>query len=176
MRPAIQIRIASPGEMETLLAVDEDAGRRYAPAGVIIDLPSHHPFIVGERTRWAASLRSGDVFFAEEAGAGAVGIAVLGHLDGEPYLDQLSVRLEHGSQGVGSALLRQAVSWASPRGRGLWLNTYGHLPWNRPFYERRGFLLVDERSWKREMRAVVAEQRATLPFPEERVVMFRPTR
>jgi GNAT superfamily N-acetyltransferase len=141
---------------------------------VTIDLPPHHPFIVTERARWGASLRAGDVFFADEAGIGPVGVAVLGRMDGEPYLDQISVRLEYVERGVGSALLQSAVSWAAPRGRGLWLNTYGHLSWNRPFYERRGFALVDERSWNPEMRAVVAEQRATLPCPEQRVVMFRP--
>ena len=176
MEHAFTIRSARPDELATVLAVDEDAGRRYAPAGVVIDLPPHHPFIVGERARWSFSLRSGDVFFAEDAAVGAVGVAVLGHLDGEPYLDQLSVRLEYGRRGVGSLLLQQAVSWASARGSGLWLNTYGHLPWNRPFYERRGFVLVEEQAWKPGMQAVVAEQRATLPFPEQRVVMFRPDR
>lgn len=176
MTPAITIRMASPDEMDTVLAVDEDACRRYATAGVTIDLPPHHPFIVAERTRWSVSLRSGDVFLAEAVGTGPVGVAVLGRLDGEPYLDQISVRLEHIQRGVGSVLLQNAVSWAARRGRGLWLNTYGHLAWNRPFYERRGFALVDERSWNPEMRAVVAEQRASLPFPEQRVVMFRPGR
>lgn len=130
--------------------------------------------MVEEREQWARALASGDGFIAEDAEHRAMGIAVLGRLDDEPYLDQLSVRLEHMGQGVGSALLSVAVAWAHERGPGLWLNTYRHLPWNRPFYEARGFTLVEESSWRPEMRATIERQRACLPLPGERVVMFRP--
>ena len=139
-----------------------------------MNLHDGHPFVVEEQARWARSLASGDSFIAEDAAHRAIGIAVLGRLDAEPYLDQLSVRLEHVGQGVGSALLSQAITWARGRGPGLWLNTYRHLPWNRPFYEVQGFTLVDESSWRPEMRETIKRQRACLPLPGERVVMFRP--
>ena len=84
--------------------------------------------------------------------------------------------MDDAGRGVGTALLETAFRWADARGAGLWLNTYGHLSWNRPFYERRGFLLVPEAEWRAEMRTVVQEQRANLPLPDQRVVMFRPHR
>ena len=174
MRPSVTTRTARPDELSSVLSVDDDASRRYPTAGLILDLPDGHPFAVAERARWARSLASGDVFIAEDAARRAIGIAVLGWIDGEPYLDQLSVRLEQVGQGVGSALLSLAIGWADGRGPGLWLNTYRHLPWNRPFYERRGFTAVAEASWRPEMRATLAKQRASLPLPEERLVMFRP--
>lgn len=174
MWPSITIRSARPDELGTILSVDDDASRRYATAGLILNLHDGHPFVVAEHGRWARALASGDTFIGEDTAHRAIGIAVLGQVDAEPHLDQLSVRLEYVSQGVGSALLTQAVSWAQCRGPGLWLNTYRHLPWNRPFYERRGFTLVDESSWKPEMRAIIENQRVSLPLPEERVVMFRP--
>jgi GNAT superfamily N-acetyltransferase len=37
-------------------------------------------------------------------------------------------------QGLGRRLVRQAIDWAGPEP--LWLTTYAHLSWNRPFYER----------------------------------------
>jgi GNAT superfamily N-acetyltransferase len=147
MGPSIQIRSAHPGEFGTIVSVDEDAFRRYATVGLIIDLPAGHPFVVAEYARWSRSVASGDTFIAEDAAHRAIGIAVLGRLDGEPYLDQLSVRLRHVDRGVGTALLSAAAAWASDRGPGLWLNTYRHLPWNRPFYERRGFRVWVE--WSR---------------------------
>jgi len=176
MRPSISIRNARADEFPTIIAVDEDATRRYATGGLILDLHPEHPFVLAEQGRWARSLAAGDVFIAEDAARRANGIAVLARVDGEPYLDQLSVRLESAGQGIGTALLTRAFEWARERGDRLWLNTYGHLPWNRPFYERRGFVLVEERVWKPEMRALVEEQRASLPLPEQRVVMFRPAR
>jgi GNAT superfamily N-acetyltransferase len=174
MRPSITIRSARPDELATIISVDDDASRRYATAGLSMNLHDGHPFVVAEQARWARSLASGESFIAEDAAHRAIGIAVLGRLDAEPYLNQLSVRLEHVGQGVGSALLSVAIRWAHGRGPGLWLNTYRHLPWNRPFYEARGFTLVDQSSWRPEMQATIEEQRASLPQPDERVVMFRP--
>jgi GNAT superfamily N-acetyltransferase len=174
MQPFITIRTARPDELAAIISVDDDACRRYATPGLMMNLHDGHPFVIEEQTRWARSLASGDGFIAEDAAHRAIGIAVLGRLDAEPYLDQLSVRLEHVGQGVGSALLNQAITWARGRGPGLWLNTYRHLPWNRPFYEVRGFTLVDESSWRPEMRETIKRQRACLPLPGERVVMFRP--
>jgi len=176
MRPSILIRRARADEFPTVIAVDDDATRRYATGGLILGLHPEHPFVLAERGRWARSLAAGDAFIAEDADRRATGIAVLARVDGEPYLDQLSVRLESVGQGIGTALLTRAFDWARERGAGLWLNTYGHLPWNRPFYERRGFVLVEESAWRAEMRAFVDEQRASLPMPEQRVVMFRPLR
>ena len=36
--------------------------------------------------------------------------------------------------------LCRAIAWAG--GEPLWVTTYGHIPWDRPFYERHGFLAV----------------------------------
>lgn len=105
-------------------------------------------------------------------------MAILGVVDGAAYLDQLSVRLDAMKRGVGRALIDRSLSWASGRaelvGRGLWLNTYGHLPWNAPYYERCGFVLVPEPAWGPQMRALVGFQRCRLTEPAQRVVMQRP--
>ncbi|HTJ81861.1 MAG TPA: GNAT family N-acetyltransferase [Polyangiaceae bacterium] len=165
------MRAARPDEMDLVIAIDDDAIAHYATAGITFDLAADHPFAVAEYARWTAALTSGDVFFSL-AGGEPVGFAVMGLVDGEPYLEQLSVRRAAMRRGHGSALFVRALDWARARSDGgLWLNTYGHLSWNRPFYERRGFVLVAESEWRTEMRGVVAAQRAVLPRPEQRVVM-----
>jgi GNAT superfamily N-acetyltransferase len=161
-------------DLAAVFDVDDDATRRYTTAGVVIDLAADHPFVLAEQARWVASLHEGNVFLAEEDGA-VVGIAVLGTVDGAPYLDQLSVRMEAMGRGVGSALLGRAVEWAASRSTaGLFLTTYDHLAWNLPFYARRGFAVVPEREWGLEMRAIVRSHRECLPDPERRAVMWRP--
>jgi len=48
-------------------------------------------------------------------------------------------------RGVGSALLTAAENSVRAGGaRALWLTTYDHLPSNRPFYERAGYVLKQQ--------------------------------
>jgi GNAT superfamily N-acetyltransferase len=109
------------------------------------------------------------------ASAGSVellGFAALGILDGEGYLEQLSVRMHAMRQGIGTALVAAVERMAETvRARTLWLTTYGHLPWNRPFYERAGFSIVPAEQWGSEITQELLFQRRLLPETDERVVM-----
>jgi GNAT superfamily N-acetyltransferase len=174
--PAFTTRAATPAELETLVAIDDDAALLYARAGLTFDFAPGHPFLVNERAVWLRSLQRGDTILAlDEAGA-PVGFAALELLDGAPYLEQLSVRLASMRQGLGRKLLAGAVEWARARGKDLWLTTYGHLPWNRPFYEKEGFVVVPPSAWRPELAARVEGERRYLPAPEHRVVMRRALR
>ena len=101
-----------------------------------------------------------------------LGFAASGLRDDEPYLDQLSVRTQFMRRGVGTSLLnavqRQAIHAG---GRVLWLTTYGHLPWNRPFYERAGFAVIGESRWGPQIRNESSYERRWLPCPQQRIVM-----
>jgi N-acetylglutamate synthase-like GNAT family acetyltransferase len=102
---------------------------------------------------------------------------VFGLVDGEPYVDQLSVRCAWMRRGIGRRLLRRAIAWAARSGgRRLWLTTFDHLPWNRPFYVTEGFAVCDEAAIGPELRATLARERAALPLPEHRVAMVRAIR
>jgi N-acetylglutamate synthase-like GNAT family acetyltransferase len=74
--------------------------------------------------------------------------------------------------GVGSTLLSAAEERARKSGTSaLWLTTYRHLSWNRPFYERRGFVVVPEAQCGPQVRAELMFERRWLPAPQERVAM-----
>jgi len=53
------------------------------------------------------------------------------------------------------------------------MTTYTHLPWNRPFYERHGFVRVPESACPRGIVAILDDQRRALPAPHERIAMLR---
>lgn len=90
------------------------------------------------------------------------------------YLEQLSVRPEYGRRGLGASLLESACDHCRRRGDAeLWLTTYAHLPWNRPFYERHGFRGVPDAQCNQVVRALLAEQRNALPDPAQRIAMRR---
>jgi GNAT superfamily N-acetyltransferase len=80
-------------------------------------------------------------------GAGAddrpAGFLAATALDGALYIDELSVALEHQRRGVGGALLQRAIEHARQAGYpAVMLNTYRDIPWNAPFYARRGFVEI----------------------------------
>jgi GNAT superfamily N-acetyltransferase len=169
------IRVGSVEEIETLCEIDTDASALFEHAGLFLDLPRDHEFAVAERQRWQRSLAAGAALLAADASGRALGFAACATLDGQPYLDQLSVRTDAMRRGVGSALLAAAEASVRPGGaRALWLTTYGHLPWNRPFYERAGYVLVPEQDCGPDIRQELNYQRRWLPAPHERVAMRKP--
>jgi GNAT superfamily N-acetyltransferase len=170
------LRLAQPTDFDTIVAIDDDATRLYAQVGLHLDLPEDHPYVQQERARWRRALNLGRIFLAMEphpGGEAPVGFAALDLVDGAPYLDQLSIRRAAMKRGFGRRLLARAIAWGDANGDALWLTTYGHVPWNRPFYEKEGFIVVPEPEWGPGIAADIAEQRLALPCPGHRVVMRR---
>jgi N-acetylglutamate synthase-like GNAT family acetyltransferase len=96
-------------------------------------------------------------------------------LDGEPYLDQLAVRIAAMRQGLGRDLLARSADWGrAVGGSALWLTTYAHLSFNQPYYERHGFAVIAESACGAGIRHHLDEQRRNLPLPDQRVAMRRP--
>ncbi|WP_187347158.1 GNAT family N-acetyltransferase [Nocardiopsis sp. CNR-923] len=90
------------------------------------------------------------------------GLAATITVDGHTHLEQLAVHPDHGRRGLGSALLEAVCVEAAGRGdRELTLTTFRDLPWNGPWYARRGFVPLArgewgpglERVWEAEARA-----------------------
>jgi GNAT superfamily N-acetyltransferase len=166
------LRVGTREDLDTLAAIDSDACELFVRAGLDVELADQHEFIRAERARWLTSLVWGDTLLALSSSGEPIGFAAAGTRDGEPYLDQLSVRQSAMGIGVGSALL--SATWQKARAAGahsLWLTTYRHLSWNQPFYERRGFVAVPETRCGPEMRAELEFERRWLPAPGERVAM-----
>ena len=168
----ITLRVGTPGEIEALCEIDLDACELFTRAGLDMDLPPHHEFFVAERTRWMRSLASGSTLVALGFGGRMLGFAASAVVDGDAHLDQLSVRSQFMRKGLGTTLLMATARRAQALGASaLWLTTYNHLSWNRPFYERAGFSVIPEAQCGPEMLEVLAHERRWLPLPEQRVVM-----
>lgn len=167
------VRAAASDELDQAIAIDDAAGLLFAEAGLSIDLSSDHPFVAAERARWRSAIAQGQLWFAC-TGAEPVGFSALGRAGALAYLEQLAVRPEHGRRGVGKMLLTTACDHAKRSGNSeLWLTTYAHVAWNKPYYERHGFSAVPESQCSPELQAHLAEQRAALPAPSERIAMVR---
>jgi 4-diphosphocytidyl-2-C-methyl-D-erythritol kinase len=160
-------------DVDLAAEIDDDAEARYGEHGVSFDHAADHPFVVAELAWWRAAAAAGRLVFAADAAAPgtALGFCAYGFLDGEPYLDQLSVRHAAQHRGLGRALLAHALAWAATDpARCLWLTTYAPRPFNRPFYEAQGVTVVAP-PHRPELAATLAEQRRHLPFPDQRLAM-----
>lgn len=167
-----KLRVGEVNELETLCDIDLDACRLFDEVGMELTPANSVEFSARERSRWAQCLSSGTVLIASDRSEAPVGFAALATLDGEPYLEQLSVRMSAMRKGIGSALLTAAERVAArARTRVLWLTTYSHLPWNAQFYQKAGFVTVPVEECGTEMLLELLFQRRLLPEPGKRVVM-----
>jgi GNAT superfamily N-acetyltransferase len=165
-----------PGESADhalLRSIDDAAGVLFEQAGLVLDLPDDHEFVCSERDRWQRCLAAGEVILAMDPRGHAVGFVAMSRLDTEPFLAQLSVRPEYMRRGIGSALLEAALDSVGDEYAAVWLTTYDHLHWNRPFYERCGFVRILEADCGDGVRAELALERRSLPQAQHRIAMRR---
>jgi hypothetical protein len=168
----LTIRLGSTGDIHILADIDLDACVLYERAGLELDLQSEQEVARAERKRWLRCLAAGAVLIAVGPSGEDVGFAAVGMKDGEPYLDQLSVRMSSMRKGIGTGLLCASVRMAmGGGGQVLWLTTYNHLSWNRPYYERHGFVVISPEQCGEELKGELSFERRWLPRPEERVIM-----
>lgn len=101
-----------------------------------------------------------------------VGFAQIDILDGEPHLDEIDVVPEHGNRGIGSRLIAVVLEWARSAGYSkVTLSTFRDVPWNRPFYERRGFRVVETGTLGPEHQQLIELERSRGLRSELRVIM-----
>lgn len=82
-----------------------------------------------------------------EVDGNVVGFAHVTIYDDTAHLEQLSVLPSHGRQGIGRALVREAMEEARWLGFDqMALSTYRDVPWNGPFYRSLGFAEVKKQS------------------------------
>ena len=95
-------------------------------------------------------------------------------VDGNAHIEQVSVHPIYARRGVGRELLQTAAEWAHKHDlTALTLTTFAHVPWNAPYYQRLGFLTLNEHEVTTGLRRI-REHEATLGLDRwPRVVMRR---
>ena len=118
--------------------------------------------------------RCGQLWVATTVGGVIVGFAQVVILDGDAHLDEVDVVPEHGQHGVGTRLVTAVCEWARDNGYPrVTLTTFRDVPWNRAFYEKRGFRVVDPRSAGPEHLKLIASEAARGFRTDLRVLMAR---
>lgn len=152
----VTLRTARDEDIAELVRVGLDADARFAAVGhpELADGEGIPDDVVGR------AVAQGRITVAEVDGAVA-GWAYVGRVDGEACLGQISVAVAYGRGGVGDALLRAVVERARADGEAsIVLNTQTDVPWNAPWYARRGFEVVPRDAWSDGLRAIERDQTA----------------
>ena len=132
-RSGMDVRAAARSEFPLLAEIDERADVIFRTAGY--DLPDI-PLDPADLARASA------VFVA---GRPPVGFVQIEEVDGLAYIVELAVIPKWMRQGIGTALLERACEWARTHDYpAIALTTYTDVPWNAPYYARRGFVEVTD--------------------------------
>jgi GNAT superfamily N-acetyltransferase len=154
--PTHSIRDARPEELALLGEIEQRASERFIG---LIDAEVAASTV--DAAVLAPAIAEGRVLVAVDELDRPVGFAYLRVVEGAAHLEELDVLPESGGRGLGSALLEAAGEWARSRGfSSLGLSTYRDIPFNAPFYLRRGFRLLESSEWAPAQRAVYANEQA----------------
>ncbi len=143
------IRAPRAPEIPLLPQIENAADRRYAHVGLprVIDMP---PATIASLEQ---GRRDGRLWVAISPLNRPVGFALMKLCGGTAWLDQLSVLDRWQGRGFGAALIDRTAATARAWGfDALYLSTYLRVPWNAPFYARRGFIEVPRGKWPRAFR------------------------
>jgi len=171
MSTEVSIRPAVVDDIEAIQGIDVAADElfRQFDDPRIADRADDDPYpadhlarAIGEERVWVAVIEGS-----------AVGFSVGWTFDGEAHLDEVAVLPEHGRRGIGRALIDRVIEWGAAQGLpSITLTTFRDVAWNRPYYEKLGFEVVDPLT--PPLQRMIDHQAQWGLVPELRVVMRRP--
>jgi GNAT superfamily N-acetyltransferase len=168
MAAEIRIERARTDDLPKLTHVERAANRLFVERGV-------RGVASGDVTslaELAEGLAAGLLWVARDGAGEPIGFALVCLVDGVPHLEQLDVDPAFGRRGIGRALLRAVLAWASEAGhRAVTLTTFRTLPWNEPFYASAGFRRLGPHEVGPELAAIIRDEAARGLDPAERVAM-----
>lgn len=141
------IRVANTDDIPNLVNIAVSAVAKFATIPELAHLAG------GERSymiiKIQQSLEQGRIFLAEHD---QIPVGFLGAFqkDTALYVAEISVSNEYNGKGIGSLLLEAVFQWARERALAnkedearVSLTAYEEVPWNGPWYLKRGFKVVD---------------------------------
>lgn len=164
------VRAPMPDELPLLQAIGVAAGRRFAEVD-LVDVAADPPPELADLERWR---KAGRAWVTTDRDGHPVGFVVVDLVDEAAHVEEISVLPDVGGRGHGMALMRHVETWARTKGFAtVTLTTFREVPWNRPWYERRGYRVLAEEEWTPGL-VVRREAEAEHGLdPDQRVIMAK---
>jgi GNAT superfamily N-acetyltransferase len=164
------VRTMRSGDTAAASRISAEAGARFAEVDEprIAACADDEPFTADELEGYVAA---GRAWVATEDDD-VVGFVIVDLLDGAAHIEEIDVALDASARGHGTRLLSAVTDWATTiRAPAVTLTTFRDVPWNRPWYERRGFRTLTDDELTPELAARRAAEDAEGLPAELRVVM-----
>ena len=169
MKRSYTIELAKESHIREIPGIEQAAAAMFSES----DLPIELRYRVTDIETLVGAQRDGRLWAALDGDRTLVGFAMVGNVGGLAHLEEMDVHPEHTRQGIGSRLLDAVTNWAKRKGYpGMTLITFRHLPWNAPFYERHGFIQLDEQRNSDDLRELLREEAEAGIEPRKRVAML----
>ena len=175
-RPTIRVRRGEFADIPFLRPIERAATLRFrdheafAAFWALDFSPALFAGQIANGSLWVATLPDHGTAPASEE---PVGFAFTTVIDGVAHLDEIDVHPEASGLGVGSALLERVADEARSMGfPALTLSTLEDVPWNAPYYGRRGFRILAPEELTPGLRELL-RQEAESDFPMHLRVIMR---
>ena len=133
------IRPAREEDLAALPSIELSAGRLFVEHGFGDDVHA------SPSVAWRPSLDAGLLWVADDGGGAPIAFLAARQFEDALYIAEVDVAFRYQRQGLGSALVEQAVQVAKSSGLAfVGLTTAVTPPWNAPAYQRMGFDICDE--------------------------------
>ena len=140
----MRLRKAHAHEVAQICAIEDDAGRLYAEAGLPADLPGMDSEMV------RASVHDERVSVLVTPTNTPVAFALWWSYPEALHLRELGVHPHYMRRGLGRRLIDHVVEVARDQQRlQVTLTTFRDVPWNGPYYRRCGFSELPRERWPR---------------------------
>lgn len=167
-----RVRHAVRSDLHLLPSIERMAATRFAGLG--LDPPYERCFISAEEFEERQSRGRLWVVTRGRGRDRPLGFATCSLIDASAHLDELDVIPQHGQRGAGSLLLSAVCAWAEAlHYPAITLSTARNLPWNEPFYRRRGFRELAETAYTVGLRSLRTAEAAAGFCLQNRVIMRR---
>ena len=138
------IRLAVSADVAALPDIERVAARVFTTYPGDLGIPEELYDRPNSIDTFNAAQRAGRLWVAKARNGELVGFALVMEIQGYAHLDELDVLPSHGRRGIGSALLAAVCTWARDTGHpAVTLRTFRDVPWNAPFYQKRGFRITE---------------------------------
>ncbi|MBX3270812.1 MAG: GNAT family N-acetyltransferase [Sandaracinaceae bacterium] len=165
----LRIRAARSDEASTLRAIEDEAGARYAEAGLPPDLDGLTP------PELAEGIEAGTAWVLADEEDHPVAFALCWRRGDALHLRELDVLPARMGQGLGSRLIEHVVAQAQALGCSqVTLTTFRDVAWNAPYYARRAFRVLEPSEQPAFLRAIREDEDRGVLATWPRVAMARP--
>lgn len=151
------IRTARPQDLPALRELERAAGEPFRSLGMQMVADAEPPSL----ETLAEYQRDGRAWVSVDDRDQPIAFVLLDIVDAAVHIEQISVHPGSARRGIGATLIETAAEWAAQQGfAAVTLMTFRDVPWNRPYYERLGFRIVEDGDLTAGLLALAAHETA----------------